>query len=177
MKARACFGPLASYLAVAAIAGCGSGTGNTVPGLYTVSQITCGPNGGSVPSNGAIADWINPPTEFTFNLVANGTSTEEFQNGSCQITLSFTTVAAPTGLMTFQGTGTYVCTGSCTAYATTLFGSNVCGTNNTSSVTYALTPPGGVASQELLVMTAQSPDTTCSTQGNTDPVAYTLVKD
>src|SRR5271170_7354789 len=112
-------------IAAAIATACGSGTGNTVPGMYTVSQITCGPNGGSAPSNGAIADWITPPTEFNFNLVTNGTSTQEFQNGSCQITLSFTTVVAATGLMTFQGTGTYVCTGNCSAYATTIFGSNV----------------------------------------------------
>jgi len=164
--------PLLAGALLLAGAGC-SGSLGSVPGTYTVNGVLCN---GVAPTAGGIAAWISPPSELIFHLNSSGTSTQVFTNGTCTITLSFTTASDASGSLSFTGTGTYACAGDCASYATTIFGSNACGTNNTQKPSFTMSPALGVASQEQLTLSAPGTDTTCSSYGDTDPLTYTLVK-
>jgi hypothetical protein len=148
--------------------------GPTVTGTYSITAVKC--NGTAAAS--VIGTWLTSPNTLTITISTTAV-TYTWANATCSITASATASFPSTSTLTTTPSGSYTCTGtSCTAFATSLFGTNKCSTSyNSAASTATVSPAGGVLAAAALTITAPSTDTTCSTAvAGTDPISFTGTK-
>jgi hypothetical protein len=170
----------AALAVAAALAACGGGGGasgngggsGSLDGTYVVSAVKC--NG--VPATGA-----STTRQLGQKFVFAGTLlTIQVSDASCTISRPLTIAIPSTGTMTSQATGTFSCSptaSACAALATTEYGDPaICGASHHGSLDTSTYAPASVAAGGTVTFTVSSTDTSCSRDGQADPLSVTLTK-